>query len=400
MDGRRSSLGTAGGLHVSFQEDDEDTDPPAVREAISPGWLAVDGLELDSRKRENRKHQSPRKPDLTARARAVHTRVGIRETDSARFARASPRQPWRASSPRSSRSSPRSPRAASPRASVTPLASVHAHGSRPWISQHGVEKTADDLWKRSSAAEYVQSLNSLAESLNHPKPLVRATTRRSIESIVQRERTEVTSSVSGRLSAAEFVKKLRDGKSPPRRDARSGASRPWRESRAPAPAPAPAPASPEPEPFRTPSRETAGPVTAKTASSFSEWYSANESGHGTASPASSYPPSMTSPAVPEPEPEPELQLLPASPSPSRSPLRPMQFDRSYSPSRNYTGAQPAASTSPPPPPQPPEKKKKASYQQSSRYQGRVGGGAAPAASPRTVERRERVAALALAARGR
>lgn len=367
---RRRSLGYSDAgvrLNVSFGEDEADS----ARGPISPGWYARDRAKQQQIAREQQSQRS--RPDsMAVRARAMNNRVGIRESDSVRFARASPRTRGSAapsSSPRAP--SPRSPRAA-PRASATACGKLslaaHAHTARPRASQRAVGKTTEDLWKRSSATEYVRSLQSLSETLNHPHPLVQVTTRRTIDAIVRKDPTGATTTATGRMSAAEFVKKLQDTSL--RSDQLYGGEAsqpPWREPKQQVES-VPQATAPELEPppgFRTPPRDAA-PVTAQTASSFSEWYAANRSGGSPrSSPALS--PIVPKPA-PEPEPEPEprlnlgaqLLLQPASPSPNRSPVRPPQSNKSVM-HRSY-------------------------------------GGSTPVASPRTVERRQRVHALASAAR--
>lgn len=378
---RRRSLGYSDAgvrLNVSFGEDDADR----TREPISPGWLARDRAKQQQIAREQQRQRSH--PDsMVVRARAMNNRVGIRESDSVRFARASPRvrgsaapsSSPRASSPRSPGAAPRAPATArGPRAPATargklPL-SAHAHTARPWGSQRAVGTKTEDLWKRSSATEYVRSLQSLSETLNHPRPLVQVTARRSIDAIVRKDPTGATATATGRMSAAEFVKKLQDTSLRSDQFCDVDASKPpWREPKQKVES-VPKVTAPKLEPpsgFRTPPRDAA-PVTAQTASSFSEWYAANRTG---GSPRSTSPaPSPTAPK-PEPEPEPEprlnlgaqLLLQPASPSPSRSPVRPPQPNQSYSvmQHRSYVGS-------------------------------------TPVASPRTVERRQRVHALASAAR--
>jgi len=205
--GRRRSLGlSASGerLRVSFHDAGDDRadggggtlDAGAAAGAVSPGWLRRDLVDLELSKQDALKHPRAGAPALSARAKAVDRRRDLRATGHARTAAASPRA--RAGSPE------RSWRAASPTRPLRPA----AH-SRPWASQHAVESTAEGLWKRSSAAEMVQSLESLASTLNHPRPLVGITARRSVESIAGKGRTAVTESVSGRMSASEFVRKLR-----------------------------------------------------------------------------------------------------------------------------------------------------------------------------------------------
>ena len=204
---RRRSLGlSASGerLRVSFHDAGDDRadggggtlDAGAAAGAVSPGWLRRDLVDLELSKEEALKHPRADAPALSARAKAVDRRRDLRATGHARSAAASPRA--RAGSPE------RSWRAASPTRPLRPA----AH-NRPWASQHAVESTAEGLWKRSSAAEMVQSLESLASTLNHPRPLVGITARRSVESIAGKGRTAVTESVSGRMSASEFVRKLR-----------------------------------------------------------------------------------------------------------------------------------------------------------------------------------------------
>ena len=204
---RRRSLGlSASGerLRVSFHDAGDDRadggggtlDAGAAAGAVSPGWLRRDLVDLELSKQDALKHPRADAPALSARAKAVDRRRDLRATGHARSAAASPRA--RAGSPE------RSWRAASPTRPLRPA----AH-NRPWASQHAVESTAEGLWKRSSAAEMVQSLESLASTLNHPRPLVGITARRSVESIAGKGRTAVTESVSGRMSASEFVRKLR-----------------------------------------------------------------------------------------------------------------------------------------------------------------------------------------------
>eukprot|EP01043_Picozoa_sp_COSAG02_P029642 COSAG02_NODE_1855_length_10650_cov_4.154677_4_plen_384_part_00 len=372
---RRRSLGYSDAgvrLNVSFGEDEASPAAGVTREAISPGWLARDRAKQDQVARE-KQGARVRTDSIAVRARAMNNRVGIRETDSVRFARASPRHVHRGTGT----SSPRSPRSASTAASAHGKpASAHKHAARPRIhgSQRAVGKTTEDLWRRSSATEYVRSLQSLSDTLNHPRPLVQVTARQSIDSVVRKERASAATTATGRMSAAEFVKKLQDSTSV--RSDRAGSSQPpWRErkQKVESVSQVAAPSTPEPEPsraleFRTPPRDAA-PVTAQTASSFSEWYAANKS-------------------EPEPEPEPcsdtETQLL-------LQPASPPQADQSYSPlhaNGTWVSESQAEVTS-------------ASTATAPHYsvrQHRSYGGSMPVASPRTVERRQRVHALASAAR--
>ena len=386
---RRRSLGYSDAgvrLNVSFGEDEASPAAEVTRDPISPGWLARDRAKQERVARE-KQGARVRTDSIAVRARAMHNRVGIRETDSVRFARASPRHVPRGtgtSSPRSPRSARTATLAASARGKP---ASAHKHAARSRVhgSQRAVGKTTEDLLRRSSATEYVRSLQSLSDTLNHPRPLVQVTARQSIDSVVRKERASAATTATGRMSAAEFVKKLQESSSV--RSDRAGASQPpWRErkQKVESVSQVAAPRTPEPSPspaleFRTPPRDAA-PVTAQTASSFSEWYAAK---HGVPEPE----------PEPEPEPKPEprsdmgtqLLLQPASPPQADS------TDQSYSPlhtnSTWVSGRQAEVTTG-----------STATAPHYSVMQHRSYGGSTPLASPRTVERRQRVHALASAAR--
>ena len=89
---RRRSLGYSEAgeqLHVSFGDEDEVTSgakEEVMREPISPGWLARDRAKQQVAREKQR--QRSRLDSIAVRARAMNTRVEIREADSVRAARA------------------------------------------------------------------------------------------------------------------------------------------------------------------------------------------------------------------------------------------------------------------------------------------------------------------------